>query len=96
MDPDLYNKCEEDYEQSCVDRQHHAEERKHRWSILQQAAESGSDATTLNHIDASSTPQESAMQIDSTVNVPEQIPEEESERQTDETAMSVDIIAPPA
>jgi hypothetical protein len=98
MDPDLYNKCEEDYDQSCIDRQHHIEERKHRWEILQQAAASGSDSSTLNHTDTMSTPAESAMQIDSTVNVPAKIPEEHEpeHRETDETTMSVDTVAPPA
>ena len=89
MDPDLYNKCEEDYEQSCIDRQHHNEERQHRWAILQQAAKSNSEPQT-NHID---TPQESAMQIDSTtVNVPERIPEE-PERPADDINMS-DLASP--
>lgn len=98
MDPDLYNKCEEDYDQSCIDRQHHIEERKHRWKILQEAAASGSDASTLNHTDTMSTPAESAMQIDSTVNVPAKIPEEHEpgHQETDETTMSVDTVAPPA
>jgi hypothetical protein len=35
MDPELYNKCEQEYEQSCRTRAHDAEERVARWQIIQ-------------------------------------------------------------
>ena len=90
MDPELYNKCEQDYEQSCLNQQHELEERKHRWEVLQQAAKAHFASTSSNHIDSNSH-QGTAMHIDSAslVNVPERIPEE-PERQQDDTDMSVD------
>ena len=92
MDPDLYNKCEEDYEQSCLEAQHHTQERQHRWEILQKAALSST--TTQAESDPLS-PNQETMQIDSTpitVNVPEQIPEEPQE--TPDISMA--DVAPPA
>jgi len=35
MDPELYNKCEQDYEQSCQTKAQEAEDRQHRWQIIQ-------------------------------------------------------------
>jgi hypothetical protein len=99
MDPDLYNKCEEDYEQSCLEAQHHTQERQHRWEILQKAALSFT--TTQAESDPLPPPNQETMQIDSTtttppptttVNVPEQIPEEHQE--TPDISMA--DVAPPA
>jgi len=84
MDPDLYSKCEEDYEQSCLDRQHHDEERQQRWAMIQKAANSHGMA---NHAD--SQPTESTMQIELTVSVPEKI-EEEPDKTADDS-MVVDV-----
>ena len=91
MDPDLYNKCEEEYEQSCLEAQHHNEERQHRWELLQKAASNAHGQT--NSDPAPLHPQET-MQIDSasTVNVPEQIPEEPQET----LDISMADVAPPA
>jgi len=92
MDPDLYNKCEEEYEQSCLEAQHHNQERQHRWEILQKAALS---AQTQAHSDpAPPAQQQESMQIDFTtaVNIPEPIPEERQE--TLDTSMA--DVAPPA
>lgn len=86
MDPDLYNKCEEEYEQSCLEAQHLNQERQHRWEIIQKAALS---AHTRAESDlAPPAQQQESMQIDSTtvVNVPEQIPEESQE--TPDTSMA--------
>ena len=99
MDPELYNKCEQDYEQSCLNRQHEFDERQHRWQLIQQqATKLHYDAPDANHVDVpDSITHESTMQIDSntTINVPEQIPEE-PERQQDDTSMTVDPVSPPA
>jgi hypothetical protein len=99
MDPDLYNKCEQEYEQSCLNRQQELDQRQHRWELIQQqATKFHHDAPDTNHVDApDSITQESAMQIDSntTIDVPEQIPEE-PEPQQDDTSMTVDPVSPPA
>jgi hypothetical protein len=96
MDPDLYNKCEEDYEQSCLEAQHHTQERQHRWEILQKAALS---STTTQADSDPLPPNQETMQIDSTtttntttLNVPAQIPEEPQE--TPDISMA--DVAPPA
>jgi Protein phosphatase 2A regulatory B subunit (B56 family) len=83
MDPELYNKCEAEYEQSCLTKQHESEERQHRWEIIVQQASKSHDVTT---------PQES-MQIDHTINIPEQIPEEDVGGAGD-LEMSIDNISP--
>lgn len=98
MDPDLYNKCEQDYEQSCLSRQHELDERQHRWEIIQkQARNFHHDAPDTNHVDIpDSITQDSAMEIDSNaINVPDRIPEE-PEQQQDDTSMTVDPVSPPA
>ena len=89
MDPDLYNKCEQEYEQSCLNRQHESQERQHRWQIIEQQAlkcqtHPNNDILTTNHIDPSSTQE---MQLDNPpasqpqpiINVPEKIPEVQEE-----------------
>ena len=103
MDPDLYNKCEQEYEQSCLTRAHESQEREHRWQIIEQKAlEYKTHHNDLNHYP----PQE--MQVDppppppqSLVNVPEKIlevqePDEASGvsagAEESETNMSVDPI----
>lgn len=78
MDPELYNQCEADYEQSCLDRQHHNEERHHRWAMIQKAAQAHGGE---NHGDPPEP--ESAMQIE-LVSVPEKI-EEEPEKTVDDS-----------
>jgi len=89
MDPDLYNKCELEYEQSQLNREHESQERHHRWQIIEQQAlkcqppHHNDILSTTNHIDAS--PQE--MQLDKpptpqpqpVINVPEKIPEVQDE-----------------
>jgi hypothetical protein len=35
MDPELYNKCEQEYDQSCRTKAHDAEERERYWQIIQ-------------------------------------------------------------
>ena len=99
MDPELYNKCEQEYEQSCLNRQREFDQRQHRWQLIQQQATIfHRDAPDANHVDCpDSITQQSVMQIDSnaTVNVPEKIPEE-PERQQDDTSMTVDPVSPPA
>src|ERR1700733_11074418 len=66
MDPDLYNKCELEYEQSQLTREHESQERHHRWQIIEQQAlkcqppHHNDILSTTNHIDPS--PQE--MQLD--------------------------------
>lgn len=95
MDPDLYNKCEQEYEQSCLNRQHESQERQHRWQIIEQQAlkcqtHPHNNDLLLNHIDPSSTttnPQE--MQVDPSpppqpaINVPEKIPEVQEPRESE-------------
>jgi hypothetical protein len=54
MDPELYNKCEQEYEQSCRSRVHDAEERVARWQIIQGKA----NKLHPNNID------ETAIQVD--------------------------------
>src|SRR5277367_4431921 len=67
MDPDLYNKCEQDYEQSQLTRQHESKERQHRWQIIEQQAlkcqthPHNDILSTTNHVDPSSTQE---MQLD--------------------------------
>jgi len=89
MDPDLYNKCELEYEQSQLTREHESQERHHRWQIIEQQAlkcqppHHNDILSTTNHIDPS--PQE--MQLDKpptpqpqpVINVPEKIPEVQEE-----------------
>jgi hypothetical protein len=91
MDPDLYNKCEEEYEQSCLEAQHHSQERQQRWEILQKAAQA---AITHANSDPTAPQQQESMQIDThtPVNVPEQIPEEPH----DTPDMSMADVASPA
>ena len=93
MDPDLYNKCEQDYEQSCINRQHDAEERRHRWEALQQVASSHPNTINSNHVSS----QDIDMQIDVVVNVPERIPEEDEHQQGEDANMTVDaeVSSPP-
>jgi len=89
MDPELYNKCEQEYDQQCLNRQHEVDERQHRWELIQHAAMSNANT---NHIDQ----REVEMQIDMVVNVPERILEE-PERHSDDIKMSVDAEGgPPA
>jgi hypothetical protein len=90
MDPDLYNKCEQDYEQSQLTRQHESKERQHRWQIIEQQAlkcqthPHNDILSTTNHVDPSSTQE---MQLDNppapqpqpVINVPEKIPEVQDE-----------------
>jgi hypothetical protein len=90
MDPDLYSKCEEDYEQTCLEKQHHDQERQERWAILQKAANSHG---MTNHVDTVETP-ETQMQIESTVSVPEKI-DEEPEKTTDESMVVDEPVAAP-
>lgn len=94
MDPDLYNKCEQEYEQSCINRQHDAEERRHRWEVLQRVASSQPNTIDSNHVSS----QDTDMQIDVVVNVPEPIPEEDEHQQGEDANMSVDaeVSSPPA
>jgi hypothetical protein len=95
MDPELYNKCEQEYEQSCLNQQNELDERRHRWELLQQAASKLKNPTYYtNHVD-SRVPRQERMQIDpsSLVHVPERIPEEEYEHQsTEDTNMRVDLV----
>ena len=35
MDPELYNKCEQEYEQSCQTKAQDAADRQHRWQIIE-------------------------------------------------------------
>lgn len=104
MDPELYNKCEQDYEQSCLNRQHDFDQRQHRWELLQQQANKLEEPLAQqdhhhqaksNHIDEDSAPpQEMQIDIHTIINVPEQIPEEpEHSQQQDDTSMSVDATA---
>jgi len=101
MDPDLYAKCEEEYEQTCLEKRHHDAERQHRWLLIQQAAQSGHLTQTpdqnQNHIELE--PVE--MQIDSSsVAVPAKVVEdaemerveEEGKRTSEETGMVVDEV----
>lgn len=94
MDPEYYHKCETEYQQSCLNREHQNAEREQRWEMLQAAAKAKNPST--NHInDFSPTPEEeSSMVIDSgTVNVPERILEE-SESQQDDIAMAEEALSP--
>jgi hypothetical protein len=102
MDPELYNKCEQDYEQSCLNRQHDFDERQHRWELIQrQASISGDhqDQQIANHVDkgnAKSSSQEMQIDIQTMIDVPEQIREEPEPHEND-TSMSVDVaFSPPA
>ena len=102
MDPELYNKCEQDYEQSCLNRQHEFDERQHRWELIQQQATKSEEIPpprqNTNHVDEdeASTPSQE-MQIDSNtiINVPEQVPEE-PEQQNDTSMVVDDAVSPPA
>jgi hypothetical protein len=86
MDPDLYNKCEEEYEASCIEREHQYQERQERWKMLQDAAKRArSQSPEQNHTNAK---EEQTMQIDTVVNIPERIPEEPEPAETE--GMSVD------
>jgi hypothetical protein len=92
MDPELYNKCEQEYEQSCINRQHDSDKRQRRWEILeQQAAKHLNPTANTNHVDKA---QGTEMQIDSAaaVNIPERIPEEPEpdEQEHNDGKMSVD------
>jgi len=96
MDPDLYNKCEQEYEQSCLNRQHESEERQHRWQIIEQQALKCQThpQNDINHITQE-------MQLDPSpgppvqpaIHVPERIPEVqepgESEAETSEQGTGV-------
>jgi len=94
MDPEYYHKCEMEYQQSCLAREHQNAEREQRWEMLQAAAKAKNPFT--NHIDDfTPTPrEESSMVIDSgAVKVPERIVEE-SENQLDDTAMAEEALSP--
>jgi len=75
MDPDLYNKCEEEYESHCLEKEHQSQERRERWRMLQEAAKQvrSKSPSTRNHTNSKD---EGAMQVDPVVNIPERIPEE--------------------
>src|SRR5436190_1242836 len=94
MDPELYNKCEQDYEQSCLNRQHDLDERQHRWELIQRQAsksEGHQDQPIANHVNkgnATSLSQEMQIDIQTMIDVPEKIPEEPEPHQ-DDTSMSV-------
>jgi hypothetical protein len=96
MDPDLYNKCEQEYEQSCLNRQHESQERQHRWKLIQQKAlqsQLQNQQHYPNDINHHSLQQEE-MQLDPSpptpptppvINIPEKIPEvTEPESMTEE------------
>jgi serine/threonine-protein phosphatase 2A regulatory subunit B' len=92
MDPDLYNKCEEEYEQSCLEAQHNTQERQHRWELLTKAALAAHGQPDSDP--APPHPQET-MQIDppAAINVPEPIPEEPQQQTPD---INMADVAPPA
>jgi hypothetical protein len=84
MDPELYNKCEQEYEQSCRSRAHDAEERVARWQIIQGKA----NKVHPNNID------ETAIQVDV---IEESVPqptngETASEKKVEEEEMEVDSV----
>jgi hypothetical protein len=86
MDPDLYNKCEEEYESQCLEKQHQSQERQERWKSLQEAAKQARLLSPQqNHTNSKV---EGAMQIDTVVNIPERIPEELEPPETE--GMTVD------
>jgi Protein phosphatase 2A regulatory B subunit (B56 family) len=58
MDPELYNKCEEDYEHSCLEAHQQTLLRQERWKLLSDAAHQVGDT---NHVGP-------AMQVDILVN----------------------------
>lgn len=95
MDPELYNKCEQEYEQSCLNQQHELDERRHRWELIQQAAAKIKNPSYYtNHVD-SHIPRQERMQIDPStlIQVPERIPEDdEYEQSADDTNMPVDLV----
>jgi hypothetical protein len=104
MDPDLYNKCEQEYDQSCLNRQHEFDERRHKWELIERQARKSEDHPledhqSTNHIDEdnnenSTSTQEMQIDLNTLINVPEQIPEEPEH---DDTSMSVDhgALSPP-
>jgi hypothetical protein len=70
MDEDLYYKCEREFEQSNINREHEAQERQLRWDLIEQAA--NKLKTNENHVE------EMEMQVDKVVpHIPEAIPEAE-------------------
>jgi len=75
MDPDLYNKCEEEYESHCLEKEHQSQERRERWRMLQEAAKQvrSKSPSTRSYTNSKD---EGAMQVDPVVNIPERIPEE--------------------
>ena len=102
MDPDLYNKCEQEYDQSCFNRQHEFDQRQRRWELIEhQAIKSSYSDGETNHIVDDQPPrqqhQELVMQIDSIAAIPvlERF-SEEAEHQYHQTDMPVDAASPPA
>jgi hypothetical protein len=85
MDPELYNKCEAEYEQQCVSKQHESELRRRRWDLISQQASKRTQSTDANH--ASET-----MQLDQShpVNIPERIVEEDEGVETSYNNMALD------
>jgi hypothetical protein len=73
MDPDLYNKCEEEYDHSCAEQQHQSEVRQQRWKMLQQTANQtrSNSSPETNHVNTLG-----SMPLDSVLRVPERILEE--------------------
>ena len=82
-------------------RQEDLDQRQQRWEvILQQASNSGDhqDEQIANHVntgDAKSPSQEMQIDIQTMIDIPEQIPEEPEPHQ-DDTGMSVDVAIPHA
>ena len=72
MDPELYNKCEAEYEHQCLTKRHESEERQHRWELIYQQA-SKQKKQYANHVTSNdSMPVEESRPV----NIPERIPEE--------------------